>query len=225
MPKIVSESPSFFFLENLLVIPKPALVSSLNKYILEKYGNANEHSLVNAGNLEYAIDRLVSHNYGEDKAKNVVYVSRELIYNIAKGHPFAQGNKRTALLTGLTLLGANSLEHILGKSAAGAAFELRAFDEMMAAQLMEAIAAWQENYKIPELKQTIEERMREAGLLKQGKEASEAQIKQYLGFVLSKQLEHTQVSGVAIHAHDAFGQSTQEVFSRYKKAFDYLSKK
>ncbi len=192
--KVIGENTEFYFLENLLVIPKPALIIKLNKWILDKSGKNDPHALVNFGNLDYAVQHLLSHAYSVDRQKNVVFVSRELMFNLAKGHPFAQGNKRTALFVGLLMLIVNALRHYHGESMpTNFTIDLRAYDEMLKAQLMQAIAAWQEKSKIPQLKETIEERMVKEGILKPGQEASESQVKQYLNLVLSKHIRVIQI--------------------------------
>ena len=61
------------------------------------------------GRLESAVATQTQHVFGEELYPAVVDKAAALIRSIVADHPFVDGNKRTALLAGLTLLRMNGM--------------------------------------------------------------------------------------------------------------------
>lgn len=62
------------------------------------------------GRLESAVAAQTQNVFGEEIYPTIHEKAAVLIRNIIGGHPFIDGNKRTAMLAGLTLLKLNSIE-------------------------------------------------------------------------------------------------------------------
>ncbi|MDE2355408.1 MAG: type II toxin-antitoxin system death-on-curing family toxin [Alphaproteobacteria bacterium] len=63
------------------------------------------HGLINPGGLESACDKPRNHwAYGET---DMATLATALLFGIARNHPFAQGNKRTAFAAMIAFLSAN----------------------------------------------------------------------------------------------------------------------
>ena len=101
------------------------LVAELNDYILKKYGDTEP--ILNKGNLEFCLWKSLrdAKNQKEDFYK--IWTSSTLL-QIAKVHPFTEGNKRTSYVVSklILLLGKYDFEinyddavHYLRKIAAG----------------------------------------------------------------------------------------------------------
>lgn len=62
------------------------------------------------GRLEAAIATQTQNVFGEELYPSVIDKAAAVIRGIIADHPFVDGNKRTAMLTGLTLLKINSVQ-------------------------------------------------------------------------------------------------------------------
>lgn len=84
-------------------IPAEFIVETNQQEVLE---TGEPHFLRDAGLLDNACARPINrwHYAGE---QDVVRLATALLWGIAKGHPFAQGNKRTAAVAAITFLEAN----------------------------------------------------------------------------------------------------------------------
>ncbi|MBI5159269.1 hypothetical protein HY992_04065, partial [Candidatus Micrarchaeota archaeon] len=74
--KVIEETDEFYYLENKLVIPKQKFIVKVNKVILDRSGRIDPHSLINAGNLDFTVEKLLLHQYTRDMRRNAVYISR-----------------------------------------------------------------------------------------------------------------------------------------------------
>lgn len=61
------------------------------------------------GRLESAIATQTQHVFGEDLYPSIFEKSAAIIRGVIADHPFVDGNKRTAILAGLTLLEINEI--------------------------------------------------------------------------------------------------------------------
>ena len=66
--------------------------------------------LIDLGRLESAIATQTQNVFGEELYPRVLDKAAAIIRAIVADHPFVDGNKRTAMLTGLTLLEINGLK-------------------------------------------------------------------------------------------------------------------
>ena len=64
------------------------------------------------GRLEAAIATQTQNVFGEELYSSIVDKATALIRAIIADHPFVEGNKRTAMLTGITFLEINSLSFV-----------------------------------------------------------------------------------------------------------------
>jgi len=62
------------------------------------------------GRLEAAIAAQTQNVFGEELYPSIIDKAAAIIRSIVADHPFVDGNKRTALLAGLTLLRINSIQ-------------------------------------------------------------------------------------------------------------------
>ena len=62
------------------------------------------------GRLESTIATQTQNVFGEDLYASVIEKSAAIVRGIIADHPFIDGNKRTAMLAGLTLLAINNLQ-------------------------------------------------------------------------------------------------------------------
>ena len=76
-------------------------ILELNKKIVEKFGGSI--GLQNEGNLEFILAKVKN-------AKSIFRKAAELMYGINQGHPFLDGNKRTAFETTKIFLLANNIQ-------------------------------------------------------------------------------------------------------------------
>lgn len=61
------------------------------------------------GRLESAIATQSQHVFGEELYPTIIEKAAAMVRAIIADHPFVDGNKRTAMLTGLTLLAINNI--------------------------------------------------------------------------------------------------------------------
>ena len=78
-------------------------ITELNKKIIEEFGGST--GFQNEGNLEFVLAKVKN-------AKDVFRKAAELMYGINQGHPFLDGNKRTAFEAAKIFLLANNIELI-----------------------------------------------------------------------------------------------------------------
>lgn len=94
------------------------------------------------GRLEAAIATQTQAVFGEELYPSLFYKAAALIRGIVADHPFVDGNKRTAMLAGLTFLRLNQRNFEAGKG------ELENFAVEIATNRLDvpAIAEWLENH-------------------------------------------------------------------------------
>ncbi len=84
-------------------------ITELNKKIIEEFGGST--GFQNEGNLEFILAKVKN-------AKDVFRKAAELMYGINQGHPFLDGNKRTAFAAAKIFLLANNIELITSEKEA-----------------------------------------------------------------------------------------------------------
>ena len=80
----------------------------IHALILSETGGGQ--GLRDLGRLESAVATQTQNVFGEELYANITDKSAAIIRGIIADHPFVDGNKRTAMLAGLTLLRLNRLE-------------------------------------------------------------------------------------------------------------------
>ena len=110
----------------------------LHALVITETGGASE--LRDLGRLEAAIGSQTQAVFGEELYKTLYQKAAALIRGIIADHPFVDGNKRTAMLTGLTFLELNGEKFVAKKG------ELEDFAVQVATEHLDipAIAAWLE---------------------------------------------------------------------------------
>lgn len=94
------------------------------------------------GRLESAIATQTQNIFGEELYPTTINKAAALIRAIIADHPFVDGNKRTAMLSGLTLLEVNGLRFYANKG------EIEDF----------AVKIAVEHFDVPQISQWLEER-------------------------------------------------------------------
>jgi death-on-curing protein len=94
------------------------------------------------GRLESAIATQTQNVFGEELYPSPINKAAALIRAIIADHPFVDGNKRTAILSGLTLLGVNGMRFFANKG------EIEDF----------AVKIAVEHLDVPQISQWLEER-------------------------------------------------------------------
>lgn len=77
----------------------------LHALVVQETGGSD--GLRDLGRLEAAVATQTQNVFGEELYDDVAQKAAALIRGIIADHPFVDGNKRTAMLAGLTLLGIN----------------------------------------------------------------------------------------------------------------------
>lgn len=111
-------------------------VVELHVVAIQRYGGSD--GLRDLERLKSAIASQTQEVFGEELYKDVYEKAAALIRNIIGDHPFVDGNKRTAMLAGVTLLEINGLKFVAVKG------ELEDFAVQVAVERLEipVIAAW-----------------------------------------------------------------------------------
>jgi death-on-curing protein len=79
----------------------------IHAFVVERTGG--DVGLRDLGRLESAIAAQTQNVFGEDLYPGIIDKSAAIIRSIIADHPFVDGNKRTAILSGLTLLKLNDI--------------------------------------------------------------------------------------------------------------------
>jgi death-on-curing protein len=85
----------------------------IHTLLINETGGANE--LRDLGRLEAAIATQTQNVFGQELYQNEIEKSAAIIRSIIADHPFVDGNKRTAVLAGLTFLNINNIKIELSK--------------------------------------------------------------------------------------------------------------
>ncbi len=94
---------------NDLADVEPEGIIRLNAILVEETGEP--HAIVSRESLESACAKPRNHwNYGETCVANL---ATELLFGIARNHPFLQGNKRTAFAAMIGFLGVNGYKFMV----------------------------------------------------------------------------------------------------------------
>lgn len=111
-------------------------ILQLHVLAIQKYGGTE--GIRDLGRLESAVASQAQEVFGEALYATVYQKSAALIRNIIGDHPFFDGNKRTAMLSGITLLELNDVVFIAKKG------ELEDFAVKVAVDHLEVdeIAVW-----------------------------------------------------------------------------------
>lgn len=80
------------------------------------YGTGGPGGLRDLGRLEAALATQTQNVFGEELYSGIIEKAAALIRSIMADHPFVDGNKRTAMLSGLTLL---EINRVVFKAAEG----------------------------------------------------------------------------------------------------------
>ena len=94
-----------------VVLLTPAHLCEINRELCATFGGvwSPPDNLRTPGGLEYLYDRLSNSIFGIQAPDDPLVVASLYLVAIAHGHPFNDGNKRTALLASWELLHANSI--------------------------------------------------------------------------------------------------------------------
>ncbi|MFH1450622.1 MAG: type II toxin-antitoxin system death-on-curing family toxin [archaeon] len=99
--------------ENLIVYLPYAYHFSLRNVLVDFYRDTEfpiTDGVINPGNLQFALESLpYVHNRKGDRERKITRKAAFLMFQIASGHPFADGNKRTSLLLTNAFMEHNSL--------------------------------------------------------------------------------------------------------------------
>ena len=79
----------------------------IHALVIKETGGSN--GLRDLGRLESALATQTQNVFGEELYSNLIEKAAAIIRSIIADHPFVDGNKRTAMLTGLTFLKLNSI--------------------------------------------------------------------------------------------------------------------
>jgi len=79
----------------------PAEIEAIHDYLISRYGGAP--GLLQSGTLEY-VANLPVYFEGQPLYQSDLEVVAAVIYRLVAGHPFVDGNKRTAVMVGAFLL-------------------------------------------------------------------------------------------------------------------------
>jgi death-on-curing protein len=85
----------------------------LHSLVIKVTGGAT--GIRDLGRLESAIATQTQNVFGEELYSDAIEKAAALIRNIISDHPFTDGNKRTAMLTGLTFLSINNVNLSMSK--------------------------------------------------------------------------------------------------------------
>jgi death-on-curing protein len=80
----------------------------IHALVVEETGGSMQ--LLDLGRLEAAIATQSQNVFGEELFPSIVAKAAAIIRSIIADHPFVDGNKRTAMLAGLTLLEVNNVQ-------------------------------------------------------------------------------------------------------------------
>jgi death-on-curing protein len=80
----------------------------IHALLISETGGAN--GLRDLGRLEAAIATQTQNVFGQELYRNEIEKSAAIIRSIIADHPFVDGNKRTAVLAGLTFLNINNIK-------------------------------------------------------------------------------------------------------------------
>lgn len=88
-----------------MIYLRPSGIQKIHNYIIETQGG--ESGLLNKSMLDVAYERPRTFVYGHEPYDTLIAKASVLAYEIIVGHPFVDGNKRTAIASMLTMLSAN----------------------------------------------------------------------------------------------------------------------
>ena len=90
-----------------MIYVKPSGIRKIHDYVIESLGG--ESGLLNPSMLEVASERPRTIVYGHEPFATLIAKAAALGYELIVGHPFVDGNKRTAIASMFTMLWANSV--------------------------------------------------------------------------------------------------------------------
>lgn len=82
-------------------------VIDINKYIISNFGGS--HTVLNKSLLEQSVNSPYHTFGGQDLYETTIDKAVQLCYSLCKNHCFADGNKRTALISMLVFLDINNV--------------------------------------------------------------------------------------------------------------------
>ena len=88
-------------------------ILELHVISIQRYGGSD--GIRDLGRLESAVASQSQEVFGDELNKTIFEKAAALIRNLIGDHPFTDGNKRTAMLSGMTLLEINGYELIAKK--------------------------------------------------------------------------------------------------------------
>lgn len=117
----------------------------LELHVLVIQETGGSQGLRDLGRLESAIATQTQSVFGEELYTTLYEKAAALIRSIIADHPFVDGNKRTAMLTGLTFLRENGLQFIAQQG------EIEDFAVKIATDHLDipTIAAWLDQHSTP----------------------------------------------------------------------------
>ncbi len=170
-----------------IYLPTKKVLIFHNQQIIEhgkKHGQDDPFGFRDESVLDYLCYKLNNHKYKENaRLDNALYVSSEILYYIACRHPFIEGNKRTAYISAIVILGLNLT--MSQDQRLKANYSLRKpHDEkesQIAGKTMEIIASWGEGSDTAPLKDLL---LRRGVIIKSSHEPDEGDVKKFIKLFL-----------------------------------------
>jgi len=169
-----------------IYVPTRDLIIFINKSIIEHrktHGQEDPFGVRDWAELDYLCYKLHNYRYRDGAyLANAIHVSSEILYYIACGHPFLEGNKTTAFSAAITMLEIN-LKMYAGPRL-GKAYKLWKPSGNEAAaegRTMEIIASWGEGSDRGPLKELLIQK----GIIgKRAREPLEGDVKKFIKLFL-----------------------------------------
>ncbi|MGV8176727.1 MAG: Fic family protein [Candidatus Bilamarchaeaceae archaeon] len=200
-----------------LFIPTKESLLKIHDRVIEeslRTQNVGHYGVRDTAVLEYLLDRLAGHRYGENMAENVYYVGTELFFTMACRHPFTDGNKRTAFISSALVIVFN-LAQLQARGYKGKIKDPGKMEwkEENRGPVIETIARWVEGVPSSELEKLIFN----AGIMgKKRRELKEEDVKRFVNSFLKNNLviERT-------HSPDVL----RDIMKENRKTLEYLAKR
>jgi len=167
-------------------LPTKKLTIYINQQIIEhrkKHGQEDPFGLRDESVLDYLCYKLNNYKYKENaRLDNIIHASSEILYYIACRHPFIEGNKRTAYISAIVVLGLNLTMN--QDPRLKTKYSLRTLDQkesQIAGKTMEIIASWGEGSDTKALKELLLQR---GVIVKSSHEPNEGDVKKFIKLFL-----------------------------------------
>lgn len=107
--KISNDDKKLNYIDSIGIVYLPEIyVRTLRDTLIELYAKSDDpiwRGYTAPGNLSYTIENVRNiHNKYKNKETRVIFKAAFILYNLVFGHPFADGNKRTGVITANSFL-------------------------------------------------------------------------------------------------------------------------